>query len=294
MTLTVKGTHTHARMYAYTHNPRKRRRGGRVSESRNAVFGDASSISLFVLFMEREVKVWKSTFFCSGFKERQISWKSHLLTIGSNESPHAGKDTTASFPSFFKRLHNSCLKKCTSRPHSSQRWHPRFPMNLCIVTHSLRSAAWSLRNSEGCNMGFLHPRGVCSHDENGRAGSGGEHLVLMSWPRERGHSQIPGLFLGHAFFLLLPDPFSPCKGRAGSREPHFVVKVSEDMLTNFKVFLNPLQSRCTYGVRQPHRQKLIELENHSGKTARKKPLHILIVVTQGNYTTYDGGKENWS
>lgn len=57
MTLTVKGTHTHARMYAYTHNPRKRRRGGRVSESRNAVFGDASSISLFVLFMEREVKV---------------------------------------------------------------------------------------------------------------------------------------------------------------------------------------------------------------------------------------------
>lgn len=77
---------------------------------------------------------------------------------------------------------------------------PDFPWICasCAQTHSPGPAAWSLRNSKGHNMGFLHPRGVCSHDENGRAGSGGEHLVLMSWPRERGHSQIPG----HVFFFL--------------------------------------------------------------------------------------------
>lgn len=42
--------------HTHTHTQR-RRGGGHVSGSRNADFGDGSTISLFVLFMERQVKV---------------------------------------------------------------------------------------------------------------------------------------------------------------------------------------------------------------------------------------------
>lgn len=114
-------------------------------------------------------------------------------------------------------------------------------------------------------MGFLHPHGVCSHDENGRAGSGGEHLVLMSWPRERGHSQIPG----HVFFSSFPTLSLSARGES-YHELHFILKVCEDKPTNFKVFPNPLQTQCAYGVSRAHRQKLMELENHSEKQREKK------------------------
>lgn len=99
--------------------------------------------------------------------------------------------------------------------HSSQHWHPTFLINLRIVRTHARpgSSCWELGEPGRLQRGIPTSSGCLAHDENGRAGSGGEHLVLMSWPRGRGHSQIPGVFLDRVFFsafptLSLPAPVS--------------------------------------------------------------------------------------
>lgn len=267
--MTLKVTRTHVWMHARTQNPQKGRRGGRVSESRNADFRDGSTISLFVLFMAREVKVWKVGIFVQGSSVDKhfgkvicplLVWMTHHM---QEKTP---------LPAFLRFLSSSttvAVLKCTSHPHSSQRLHPRFPMNLCILCSNARpeSSCLELKELGGLQHGIPASSGCLfawrKWEGWERRRTSGSH-ELAEKERSFPDPRIP------SFFLLLPKPLSPCKERASSREPRFISKVSKDKLTNFKVFLNPLQSRCTYGVSQPHRQKLIELENHSGKTAKKK------------------------